>query len=185
MPHTFWANAVPSADAFVDLAIGSTSLQITDGIGYYEEAWGDAPLISNVNLWYWGYARFGPYSIVWFDILDRENMTEYASGYVSREGKVLLSSCEPGAVTVRPWGTNSKFPPDVSTGLMQGLYAQFKLLDGQTLSANITTDTVVFYAHGISARMLGTVVGGIDESNESHEGRTLFEELKLIGAHVA
>lgn len=174
---------MPDADTAVHLNIGARPLSFTDGVGYYEKTWGDAPLLESINSWYWGHARFGPYSVVWFDVLD-PTMTEYFSGYVAKDGQVLAASCAPDAVVVRPWGFNSGYPPTVDMGLMQGLYARFQLDDGTVLAANITTGTVVFYSRNFSARMLGTVTGGIEGSNATFEGRALFELLKLEGLEI-
>jgi hypothetical protein len=183
MPNVFWANAVPDADVTTDLTIHGSPLTIADGVGYYEETWGDAPLLDSVYTWYWGHGRVGPYSITWFDAVDPA-MTEHVSGYVAKEGQVLGISCAPRALSVRPWGANSEYPPVASTGLMQGLYARYQLDDGSILGVNITTGTVVFYSAGFSARMLGTLEGGIEGLNETFRGVALYELLKLGGSPV-
>lgn len=63
MPNVFWANALPDADVTTDLTIHGSPLTTTDGVGYYEETWGDAPLLGSVYTWCWGHGSVGPNSI--------------------------------------------------------------------------------------------------------------------------
>lgn len=185
LPHVGWSNAVPDAHATVCLQFttyDNTTLEISDGIGYHDKNWGDQSFLASTNLWYWGHARLGPYSLVWFDAFDLEG-GEYFSGYVAVNGTVLESSCAVGASIVRPWGANGVFPPDITTGIPQGLEVTFDLGGGQMLCANVTTGAVVITETGY-ARMLGTVVGGMSEG-VIYQGRALFEEFDLIGFDTA
>lgn len=178
MPHVGWANAVPDAEATVELSFSDgTVVNFTDGIGYHDKNWGDRPFVESTEQWYWGHARLGPYSLVWFDALDLAG-TEYVSGYVSSDGQALLSSCASNAVVARPWGANDTYPPTITTGLMQGMEVRFDLGNGEMLIANVTTGTVVSAATGY-ARTLGSVQGGI-VGEELYTGRALFEQFALI-----
>lgn len=187
VPHVGWANAVPDAHATVSLAFTSSSdnatIAFADGVGYHDKNWGDQAFLASIQQWYWGHARLGPYSLVWFDAFDLGGV-EYFSGYVAAEGAegapVAFSSCMAEAVVVRPWGENSTFPPNVTTGLPQGLEVVSKLADGGVLRANVTTGTVVVGPESGYARALGRVVGGV-EGGEVYEGRALFEQFDLIG----
>lgn len=175
LPHIFWANAVPDAHAVVDLVINGSHLSILDGIGYHDKNWGDRPIGYAVSSWTWGHARLGPYSLVWYDALDWKG-TEYVSGYVAKHGKILMNSCEPQAVSARPWGANNTYPPVVGTGSPQGLELVFGLGD-ERLIANVTSGPTVVNTAGTYMRILGAVVGGI--GRECYKGKVLLEELKF------
>lgn len=181
VPHVGWSNAVPDAHATVSLQFttDNTTLEFSDGIGYHDKNWGDTSFLASTNLWYWGHARLGPYSLVWFDAFDLQG-NEYFSGYVAINGSVLESSCAAGASIARPWGANGAFPSNITTGIPQGLEVTFDLGDGQVLWANVTTGAVVIGGETGYARALGTVVGGVG-GGVVHKGRALFEEFALIG----
>lgn len=190
LPHVGWSNAIPDAHASVSLTFTSTTtttttLDFADGIGYHDKNWGDRPFVASTSLWYWGHARLGPYSLVWFDAFDVAG-SEYVSGYVAANGSVLASGCAAGAAVARPWGANGTFPPDRTTGVPQGVGLVFELGDGEVLSANVTTG-VLAVAVMLGAppqlaymRALGSVVGGV-EGGEVFEGRALFEQFNLAG----
>lgn len=193
LPDVGWSNAIPDASATVSLTFTSpspsgttpnttTTLEIADGLGYHDKNWGDKPFLQSTSQWYWGHARLGPYSLVWFDTfgVGPTNETEYFSGYVAANGSILASSCLANAVVVRPWGTNSAFPPTVLTGVPQGLEVVFDLGEVGILSANVTTGALAITPQGGYARTLGHLVGGV-EGGEVYEGRTLFEQFDLIG----
>lgn len=179
MPHVYWANAVPDADATVDVTFADgTAMQFTDGVGYHDKNWGDEAFAGVVSSWYWGHAHLGDYSLVWFNTLDLEGV-EYFSGYVALDGTVLLASCADDAVTARPWGANDTYPPTATSGIMQGMEITFDLGDGSTLIANVTTGTIVMdYSDSVYIRALGAVTGGLD-GGDSLEGRAMFEQFAL------
>ncbi|KAH7406702.1 hypothetical protein DE146DRAFT_778100 [Phaeosphaeria sp. MPI-PUGE-AT-0046c] len=110
------------------------------GIGYYYKNWGDVPFASVMQKWYWGYAIIGPYTLVWFDAMHRDDR-RYTSGCVSRTGIVQLASCMQGRQSVRPWGANSTYPPTDTTGRAQGLEVVYTLDDGNVLAVNVKTET--------------------------------------------
>lgn len=187
LPNIGWANAVPDAQATASLTFFTddetaepTTLEFSDGAGYHDKNWGAQSFVSSTSQWYWGHARLGPYSLVWFDALDWAG-DEYVSGYVVQDGKVLEASCTAQAVTVRPWGINSTYPPTLATGLPEGLEATFDLGNGTTLAANVTTGAVAVFSPGY-LRALGTVEGGIVGGEMYTGGRTLFEQFALLGS---
>ncbi|KAB5545590.1 hypothetical protein GE09DRAFT_1061033 [Coniochaeta sp. 2T2.1] len=181
-PNVFWSNAVPDAVGVVDLVVNGTYIKF-EGAGYHDKNWGDAAFVTTTSTWYWGHANLGPYSIVWFDAFDQTGK-EYFSGYVAKDGKVLLGSCEKGVVVARPWGENGEFPPSIGSGVPQGMEVTFDLGRGKTFWANVTTTNVVIDV-GVYQRTLGTVEGGLREKGcgkgdgEKYEGASLFEEFKL------
>lgn len=181
LPHVGWSNAIPDAHTTASLLFtaDNTTLDFDDGVGYHDKNWGDQPFLSSTDLWYWGHARLGPYSLVWFDAFDLEGV-EYFSGYVAVNGSVLESSCAAGASFVRPWGLHGAFPPNITTGVPQGLAAEFDIGNGHLLRANVTTRSTVLGGQNGYARLLGTVEGEVDDGTV-YEGRALFEQFALIG----
>ncbi|KAL3482478.1 hypothetical protein BJX99DRAFT_266076 [Aspergillus californicus] len=175
VPHVFWANMIPDATTTVNLRINGAPITFTDGVGYHDKNWGDAPFAESVSSWYWGHANLGPYSIVWFDAIDSAG-EEHHSGYVSRDG-VFSGGCSDVSAVVRPWGGNSTYPPLVSTGVMQGLGVVFDLGVRGVFVANVTTGRSMFDTDTY-VRTIGTVVGGMVGWNESFGGVALFEEFK-------
>lgn len=75
--------------------------------------------------WYWGHARIGPYSLVFFDTLDKDN-TETVSGYLVKDGVVKSLQCE--GLIVRPVG--SDFPPTVDSPLPTALHLEYTTSEG-------------------------------------------------------
>jgi hypothetical protein len=178
LPHVGWSNAIPDAAGTADLLINGTAVKFT-GPAYHDKNWGDMSFAAVTSAWYWGHASLGPYSIVWFDAFDKAGV-EYFSGYVAKDGKVLLGSCGANAVVVRPWGANSEFPPKMGTGIMQGVEMTFDLGHGKTFWANVTTTATVIDI-GVYVRTLGTVTGGLNgcKKEETYHGASLFEEFKF------
>ncbi|KAJ5681905.1 uncharacterized protein N7477_001845 [Penicillium maclennaniae] len=142
LPHLHWANAIPNAQATINLNMNGTIFNITDGIGYHDKNWGDASIITSPKYWDWGHARLGPYSIVRYDLLDYNN-TEHVYAYASKDGRVFQTSCARDAVQVRQWGTNVTYPPTFGISKADGLVARFDLGNGQTLVANVTKEQIV------------------------------------------
>ncbi|KAH8668589.1 hypothetical protein BX600DRAFT_548910 [Xylariales sp. PMI_506] len=177
MPNVFWSNAVPDAHVTVDLLIGGTRVVFSDGVGYHDKNWGDAPFVTATSSWYWGHAYVEPYSIVWFDAIDAVG-TEHFSGYVAKNGAVIASSCAADAVVVRPWGANSDYPPKPTSGIMQGVEATFDLGAEGTLVANVTTALVLVDAEPFYVRTIGTVVAGL-VGGSTCKGKAVFEEFKI------
>ncbi|RYP62738.1 hypothetical protein DL769_007197 [Monosporascus sp. CRB-8-3] len=104
----FWSNAVPDADVVVDVNINGTAMNFK-GIGYHDKNWGDKTVLKSPKFWDWGHARLGPYSVVWYDLLDYSDK-EYYRSFVSKDGEVLVVSCADNSVITRPWGSNTTWP---------------------------------------------------------------------------
>jgi hypothetical protein len=173
LPHLHWANAVPDAQAIVDLDINGTKFSLTDGVGYHDKNWGDKSVITSPKYWDWGHAQLGPFSLVWYDLLDYNN-TEHTYAYVAKHGDVALANCAKNAVKVRQWGANTTYPPTFGIAKAAGLTARFDLGGGQVLVANLTKESVV-HDETVYARALGSVTGGI-EGQQVYKGRGHYEE---------
>jgi hypothetical protein len=136
--------------------------------------WGVQPFEANVNSWYWGHGRLGPYSLVWFDVLGADG-NEYVSSYAALDGEIIASSCS--GIKVRPVGKNSQYPPVDTTGTPEGYYISLNLPRGQVLEVNVTTTLVTIDA-GTYARYLGELSGGVQGSTV-YSGVALYEQFKL------
>lgn len=102
IPDIYWANTVSDANATVNISIGGEPLRF-EGLGYHDKKWGVKPLSQTLDTWYLGHARLGPYSLVWFDALDKHGK-EHLSAWISSDGTTMFQSCEDRSVVVRPWG---------------------------------------------------------------------------------
>ncbi|KAH8884412.1 hypothetical protein GQ53DRAFT_752257 [Thozetella sp. PMI_491] len=176
MPTVYLANAVADSVAKIDFTINGRRLSFT-GRGYHDKSWGVQPFRNVVQSWYWGHAQLGPYSLLWVDTLSRSK-DEYVSAYVARDGKILLGSCQKGAVKARPFGKNSDFPPQPTSGVPEGLKVEFDLGKEGKLVANITTKVVVIPSDNfIYGRYVGPITGGI-VGGPQYKGNAIYEQFK-------
>ncbi|TLD08112.1 hypothetical protein PspLS_12127 [Pyricularia sp. CBS 133598] len=175
IPHVFWANAVPDADATVDFTIHGTPVRFT-GLGYHDKNWGDLPHIDAFNTWYWGHARLGPYSLVWFDTLST-NGKEYFSSWITKDGQVVTQSCQQNSVVVRPWGENSLYPPTLNLPAPSGLTMRYDLGSQGAFVANFTREITSVPLPNYK-RFTGSIVGGF-EGGEQYEGHALGEQFQF------
>ncbi|KAJ3551131.1 hypothetical protein NM688_g4907 [Phlebia brevispora] len=168
-----WLNAMPDADAFVDLDINGTSLSFT-GIGYHDKNWGSQPLHTSVNSWYWGHARLGPFSFVWFDFVAPDG-TELVSTYLSRDNKVISSTCD--GATVRPVGDGAVFPPTPVSSMSepQGFNITAEVEGEGTLIMQITHKKVLSATPGTTWRWIGQASGGFGNGT-TWDGPALYEQ---------
>ncbi|CZR53415.1 uncharacterized protein PAC_03293 [Phialocephala subalpina] len=177
-PNIGWSNAVPDAVGSVALTVGSTKLAFT-GVAYHDKNWSNQPFTDNVGSWYWGHGHIGGYSLVWFDFL-AVNGTEYVSAYVSKNNKILASSCTPGSIKVRPTGANADYPPTVYTGNPGGFSILVDLNDGGEMSFNVSTDSIVAGAAGmVYTRWTGVLNGSLNGGKVMTGGAAIFEQFKL------
>ncbi|KAL0943327.1 uncharacterized protein CTRU02_201213 [Colletotrichum truncatum] len=172
LPRFFWSNAVPDADVIADLNINGTDVSF-EGIGYHDKNWGDQTILKSPKFWDWGHTRFGPYSVVWYDLLDRNN-TEYHRSYIAKDGEIVKVSCDEGSVITRPWGFNATWPPAGGLNSVEGVVSRFEL-GNETLVVNVTKERITYDAL-VYTRATGSVVGGIEGSNVTWEGRAFFDE---------
>ncbi|RYP47624.1 hypothetical protein DL769_011300 [Monosporascus sp. CRB-8-3] len=174
LPGLYWSNALPDAETTVDLTVQDTAIRFADGIGYHDKNWGNQSIIDGPRYWDWGHGRFGPYSVVWYNLLDYHG-AESRRAFVGRDGEVLLVSCAHESLEVRQWGGKAAWPP--TTGLLEteGLTVRYYLPDGQELVLNVTTEFIVRDEEGAYQRANGHVRGGI-VGQEIYEGAAHFEE---------
>ncbi|KAF6805924.1 hypothetical protein CSOJ01_09147 [Colletotrichum sojae] len=174
LPGLYWANAIPDAETVVNLTIKDTAISFADGIGYHDKNWGNQSIIDGPRYWDWGHGRLGPYSIVWYSLLDY-NGNESRRSYVVKDGEPLMVSCDLESTIVRQRGGKAAWPP--TTGLLEtdGLSIRYTLPDGEVLALNVTTELIVKDEDGIYQRANGLLQGGI-VGQETFEGQAHFEE---------
>ncbi|KAK9353542.1 hypothetical protein V1523DRAFT_433401 [Lipomyces doorenjongii] len=143
------------------------------GRGYHEKNWGLLPVQDLVNNWYWGHANVGPYSVVFFDALDKNNV-EYTSAYIAVNGVPVKAG--PVAI-VRPYGENITYPQTKPATLFAGLTVEidvgvrgvyaFKTVS-QTILTSIDND-----GYGYT-RAQGVIIGG-PVGGKQHKGYGLWD----------
>lgn len=181
MPHIGWANAIPDGCAEAAFTING-SLFTLSGRGYHDKNWGDQVFSDSVGSWYWGHARLGKYSIVWFDALDQTGH-RYTSSYVASNGKILVASHDGGDIHLRPFGAGTSYPPHISDNSPEGFHIIMSVPDLGTINATVTTDQSILGAFPRSpyrrwaGRITGTVeVGTVEAGKEVISGVTSFEQ---------
>ncbi|KAH8888945.1 hypothetical protein GQ53DRAFT_723713 [Thozetella sp. PMI_491] len=173
LPRFFWSNAIPDADVTVNLTINGTVVNF-EGIGYHDKNWGDRTVLKSPKYWDWGHARLGPYSLVWYDLLDYNNM-EYRRSYIAKDGEIIALKCDDTAVTIRPLGGNSTWPsPEGLTGI-PGVASAFALPDGKTFEVNVTVESIT-YDKLVYTRAVGLASGQISGSSETYTGKAFLDE---------
>ncbi|EKM52035.1 uncharacterized protein PHACADRAFT_150957 [Phanerochaete carnosa HHB-10118-sp] len=175
-----WANAVPDANANVDIVINGTEVKFS-GAGYHDKAsilagnWGPTAVDTVAKSWLWGHARFGSYTIVWYDLISPDG-SEHVSSYISRKGKVLAASCS--NMTVRPTGANSVFPPVFGSGPPGGFHISAYVEGEGQLELDVNHTTLILGDSNITMyRWSGMVRGGFkdDRHGITLDGPAMYE----------
>ncbi|KAI9324783.1 hypothetical protein DFJ73DRAFT_915169 [Zopfochytrium polystomum] len=163
--------------------LGGRRLEFS-GYGYHDKNWGDQPFAALIQSWYWGHGRLGPFSIVWFDAIGTDGV-ERVSGFVSDASKgysttlrVVAASCQEGAVSARPFGNNSEYPPHLNSGTPDGFVLVFQLGDGRVLNVTARTTSVIldFPFYG---RYTGLLTGGVVGRRRTFTGTALWEQFRF------
>ena len=133
--------------------------------------WGSQPWDTTLDSWYWGHARLGTYSVVWFDFVDPHGV-EGGSAYVSQNGQILSTACS--SVRVRPVAPNAAYPPTTSTGIPGGFTFSLPVPGQGTLEMLAVDGQVVLDAPGVSTRWIGKINGTLGGQNL--DGISLYEQ---------
>jgi len=130
--------------------------------------------------WYWGHARVGPYSIVWFDVFDRNGVAS-VSAYVSKNDTIMVASCKPESIKVRPLG-NATFPPFVGAASPKGYHIDIDMGNEGTLTANVTVKAPNIAANDVYFRgtaRVSAVIAPKKGKATTETGVALFEQFQL------
>jgi hypothetical protein len=179
-PNIGWANAIPDAIGKVNFTLNGAKFAL-EGVGYHDKNWSPQPFTENVGSWYWGHARIGPYSLVWFDFLD-PNGTESVSLYLAEKNRIIASSCGLRSIKVRPWGGDDTYPPTTGNGLPAGFGIKVDLGRGQSASFNVTISEVGLAFPPTYAKFIGGVEAVVDGKSYKN-GTALFEQFKLVAKY--
>ncbi|PSR72296.1 hypothetical protein PHLCEN_2v11888 [Hermanssonia centrifuga] len=166
-----WLNAVPDANAVVDFDFNGTKVQFS-GSGYHDKNWGAKPMYTAVKAWYWGHARFGPYSLVWFDFVAPDG-TEQASNYLARDGEIMTSTCS--GLSVRAIPESIIFPPTPASDPPQGFTITADIEGEGVLEVQVTHKQEITQETGTSLRWIGSVTGKLGNGTV-YEGTALYEQ---------
>ncbi|KAH7127333.1 hypothetical protein EDB81DRAFT_889134 [Dactylonectria macrodidyma] len=177
LPNIGWANAVPDSQATADFQVGDQLLKFY-GYGYHDKNWGTRNLPNSVYSWYWGHLHIGPYSVVYFDILNSD-LSEYTCGYLAKRARVLSKTCKKG-LTVRPTGVNATFPPTGTSDEMTGFRLDFPTRYGH-FWADLHGEFVWSpqLPRGGYTRFAGQITGGF-KGQKTYTGAGVYEWIRWI-----
>ncbi|KAK1624844.1 hypothetical protein BDP81DRAFT_500049 [Colletotrichum phormii] len=145
-----WANALPDAEAAVDLKLDDTTI--------FPAA-------------FWGHARLGPYAVVWWHSHAQDG-TEISSEYLAtyEDGHVIASRCVDRANNTLGWGEGQIWPLVPGTPAPAGMIVRWDLGDAGVFVANITSKdifvTIPFWQAG-RGPVSGGFVGGEQYTDET------------------
>ena len=171
MPHIGWVNAIPDSKAYAAIKVFGEDLVI-NGNGYHDKNWGDSPFSHNLDSWYWGHARFGCYSIVFFDTLDR-SQKEGVSVYLAKNDEIIVSQCS--GLTVRPFGDGASYPPKVQDPEPKGLSLVMDTPEGMINATLTVAQTILGKYPSPYYRWAGSIEGTIG-GQEMESGVAFFEQ---------
>jgi predicted secreted hydrolase len=103
--HEFnWLPAVPQGNVTATYSVGGKA-QTASGVGYHDHNWGNAPMNSLINHWYWARGQAGPYTAVASYITAEEKFghTELPIFLLAKDGKVVADDA--AKVTFEELGT--------------------------------------------------------------------------------
>lgn len=171
----YWSNAVPFADATVDLTIDEEAFEFT-GSGYHDKTWGTRPMKEALVTWYRGHGQIGNYTLVWSSVLDKDGKEHFSSWIFKTDGEAVSQSCQDQSLVVRPWGENSAYPPTPGLPAPSGYHICYELEDGRSFVVNFTTEAV-HHSTDSYHRVTGCMVGGF-EGEEQNSGLGLCEQFQ-------
>jgi hypothetical protein len=124
--HEFnWLPAVPQGAVEVTYRVAGTSSHAS-GVGYHDHNWGNAPMNSLINHWYWARGQAGPYTVVasYITAEQRYGSAELPVFLLAKDGRVVADDA--GKVTFELLGTYT----DTVTGKPVANVTRYTYLDG-------------------------------------------------------
>ncbi len=103
--HEFdWLPAVPQGTVDATYSVGGEA-RTASGVGYHDHNWGNAPMNSLINHWYWARGQAGPYATVasYITAEERYGYTELPIFMLARDGIVVADDAT--KVTFEELGT--------------------------------------------------------------------------------
>jgi hypothetical protein len=124
--HEFdWLPAVPQGKVDATYRVAGKSATAS-GVGYHDHNWGNAPMNSLVNNWYWGRGQAGPYTVVasYITAEQKYGSAELPVFLLAEGGKVVADDA--GKVTFEQLGTYT----DTATGKPVANLTRYTYTDG-------------------------------------------------------
>ncbi|KAJ0419576.1 hypothetical protein BJY00DRAFT_313958 [Aspergillus carlsbadensis] len=164
-----WINPLPDGYSEANFKVFGEDLRI-QGRGYHDHNFGDQPLMSAIETFYWGHGHLGGYSIVWIDALTPDGVNTL-SAYVARDGEILVAGCE--GIRARPYGANSTYPPRLNSGRPTGFTVDIDTPEGQLA---LRTETVYLTFEGLPFRQWSGFLTGTLNGEVLPQGVALWQQ---------
>jgi hypothetical protein len=131
-----WLPAVPQGKVDATYSVGGKT-HTALGVGYHDHNWGNAPINSLINNWYWARGRAGPYTTVaaYITAEDKYGNTELPIFMLARDGEIVADDAT--KVTFEELGAYR----DADTGKPVANITRYTYTDGDD------TYTVTFTRH--------------------------------------
>jgi hypothetical protein len=129
---------------------------------YVTQNWATSPILTLFSSWYWAHLRIGPYSLVYFSVLDLDS-TLRVSAYLAQSSHVLASTCVTNAVSVLPYGANADYPPHAGGGTPTGFSVSIDMPGGGGFEVVSKVEEGLVGGNGIYQRWVLSATGGLKE----------------------
>jgi len=85
-----WLPSVPEGSVEAEITLDGNRFNLT-GSGYHDHNWGNVPMMSLMNHWYWGRAKIGPYQVISSYITGEKEYgyQTYPIFMIAKDGKIL------------------------------------------------------------------------------------------------
>ena len=93
VPHFNWICPMPGAKVKARYQIGDQKYQ-SSGSGYHDHNWGNTPMQSVCEQWFWGHGNIGPYTLVAYPIQHRKELGgEWTNVFMlAKNGKIVADN---------------------------------------------------------------------------------------------
>ncbi|MFI9761262.1 hydroxyneurosporene dehydrogenase [Streptomyces sp. NPDC051963] len=129
-----WLPAVPQGRVMATYTVDGAA-RSSAGVGYHDHNWGNAPMNSLINHWYWGRGGAGPYAVIASYITAEKayGSTPLPVFMLAKGGRVIAD--DPAKVSFETLGVYT----DVTTGKPVGNVVRYTYADGDdTYTATFT-----------------------------------------------
>ena len=124
--HEFdWLPAVPQGTVDSTYSVAGHK-HTAAGVGYHDHNWGNAPMNSLINHWYWARGQAGPYTVVasYITAEEKYGSSELPVFLLAKDGKIVAD--DSGKVTFQQLGTYT----DTATGKPVANVTRYTYTDG-------------------------------------------------------
>lgn len=95
-----WFVAQPASTVEGSFSVGGAAKDVS-GTGYHDHNWGNIPMNTVLNHWYWGRARIGDYTVIACDLVAEKayGSTRLPVLMIARDGKIITDDQQRTVVT--------------------------------------------------------------------------------------